>query len=207
MNINFFYSLLENTKSDDEVTDICRKYLLHGTPSVFNGNDDDFYEFRRIIGNKFKTSFHEIYITGSAKLGFSPYKGTDFNENSDIDVSIISSALFESIMSDVSIYQMEYRGNRKAVTEVELKMYHDFLEYTALGWIRPDKLPYSFQIGKLRDDWFAFFRSISYGKSRIGNYKISAGVFKSYNHLEQYLYSGLYEVRKSLNRKKKWQHK
>ena len=74
-------------------------------------------------------------------------------------------------------------------------MYHVFLEYVALGWIRPDKLPISFQMKTMKNDWFSFFDSISYGKSQVGNYKVHAGVFKSYEHLENYIVSGLQDIR------------
>jgi hypothetical protein len=78
-------------------------------------------------------------------------------------------------------------------------MYHNFLEYTAIGWIRPDKLPYSFRITELKKDWFEFFNSISYGNSEIGDYKVSGGVFKTYDYFERYIYSGLIQLKKLLD--------
>jgi hypothetical protein len=67
-----------------------------------------------------------------------------------------------------------------------------------IGWIRPDKLPISFQIKDFKDDWFDFFNSISYNQSEVGDYKVSAGVFKSYFYLEEYTISGLRNLRNSL---------
>ncbi|WP_419657742.1 hypothetical protein Dvar_68610 [Desulfosarcina variabilis str. Montpellier] len=191
-----FFSLLDSISSDESILDFCRKHVLHGTPFIFAERDDDFYEFRKRIGDKFRIPFHEIYITGSAKLGFSPFKRKSFDYDSDIDVALISLNLFDSIMNDISNYQMSFRKNRQVVREVELKMYHDFLEYTALGWIRPDKLPISFQMKAFKDDWFDFFRSISYGKSEVGNYQVNAGVFKSYQHFESYVFSGIKDLKR-----------
>ena len=71
-------------------------------------------------------------------------------------------------------------------------------QYTALGWIRPDKLPLSFQIENLKNDWFQFFEALSNGKSEVGNYKVNAGVFKDYKHLELYTISGIKQVKNSL---------
>ena len=106
-------------------------------------------------------------------------------------------------MRDISKYQMSFRKARYVVRESELEMYHQFLEYVALGWIRPDKLPISFQMQTFKNDWFSFFQELSYGKSEVGNYKVNAGVFKSYEHLEHYIVSGLVDVRtKRLRRKK-----
>jgi predicted nucleotidyltransferase len=194
---------LEKQDTGEKQYDFCRKFVLHGTPFVFGGRDNDFYEFRKIIARKFGIPFHEIYITGSGKLGFSPFKLKDFDYDSDIDVAIISPKLFENIMRDISKYQMSFRKARYVVRESELEMYHLFLEYVALGWIRPDKLPISFQMKTFKDYWFDFFQELSYGKSQVGNYKVNAGVFQSYEHLEDYIVSGLVDVRNKRLRRKK----
>lgn len=98
-------------------------------------------------------------------------------------------------MLNITIFQMNFRKNRGSVHETEIKQYHKFLEYVALGWIRPDKLPISFQMKQFKDEWFDFFRSISNGKSEVGNYQVTAGVFKSYHHLEQYTLSGIKDLK------------
>ena len=197
MHLESFMEQLKEQDTTEKQYDFCRKFVLHGTPHVFNGRDDDFYEFRKRIAQKFNIPFHEIYVTGSGKLGFSPFKLKEFDYDSDIDVAIISPSLFENIMRDISKYQMSFRKARAVVRESELEMYHQFLEYVALGWIRPDKLPISFQMKTFKNDWFNFFQSLSYGKSEVGNYKVNAGVFQSYEHLEDYIVSGLIDVRKS----------
>ena len=162
----------------------CRKAVLHGTPWIFKGREDDYYEFRNRIAKKFNISFHEIYITGSAKLGFSPYKKTEFSYESDVDVAIVSSQFFDQIMESIRGYQMQLRESRLAVSEWEIKKYHKFLEYGAIGWMRPDHLPHSFLVKMLKDDWFNFFSSISYGKTEIGNYKLKFRTSKfAYNYM------------------------
>ncbi len=183
---------------DNELSHFCRRNSLHGTPAVFNGNEDAYYEFRSRIASKFLISFHEVFITGSAKLGFSPFKKKLFDYESDVDVAIISGDLYEKIMANIHEYQMALRENRKAVSVDELKAYHKFLEYGAIGWMRPDLLPTSFRVSELKKDWFEFFDSISYGKSEVGNYKVTAGAFKSYSHLERYTLSGLRSLRTKL---------
>lgn len=193
-----FITTLTDTPDDEALIDFCRRRALHGTPAVFNGNEDAYYEFRKRIANKFGISFHEVFITGSAKLGFSPHKNKLFDYDSDIDVAIISATLYDRIMSFIHDYQMGLRENRKAVTYEELKGYHRFLEYGAIGWMRPDLLPTSFRVIELKRDWFDFFDSISHGKSEVGNYKVTAGAFKSYAHLEQYTLSGLRSLRTKL---------
>lgn len=200
MNILEFNEKLIQLDSEDELNDFCRKLVLHGTPFVFNGREHDYYEFRKKIANNFDVSFHEVYITGSAKLGFSPFKEKEFDLESDIDVAIISINLFEEIMWNINKYQMDYRASRRTPDAYEIRQYHGFLEYTALGWIRPDKLPISFQMKELKNRWFDFFNSISFGRSEVGNYKVSAGVFKTYQHYENYIVSGFNGHRNKLKK-------
>lgn len=195
MDLSDFLTKLNSLSSNEEFYDFCRKIVLHGIPYVFHNRENDFYEFRKKIALNFHISFHEVYIIGSAKLGFSPFKKKNFDYDSDIDVAIISPQLFKKLMRDISKYQMNFRNSRATVTEYELKMYHQFLEYVALGWIRPDKLPLSFQMKSIKDDWFAFFDSLSNGKSEVGNYKVAAGVFQSYEHLEDYIIDGFKNIK------------
>jgi hypothetical protein len=197
MELDDFLSSLQNIK-DDELMDLCRKKILHGIPYIFREKEDIYYEFRKRISQKFDIDFHEVFITGSAKLGFSPHKRKIFDYDSDIDVAIVSPKLYEEILDVISGYQMELRRSRRTITSREINIYHEFLEYTAMGWIRPDKLPLSFRVGKLKNEWFEFFSSISYEKSEVGNYKVAAGVFKTYHHFEQYTVSGFKDLKHSL---------
>lgn len=148
--LNNFLSKLKNLKDEEEITDFCRKYLIHGIPYIFTDNQDEYYEFRKRISQHFDINFYEIYITGSARLGFSPFKQKRFDDDSDIDVAIVSPQLYEKMLEPIYEYQMELRKARKSITVRELDQYHSFLEYTAIGWIRPDKLPLSFDVGILK---------------------------------------------------------
>jgi len=197
MDLNGFLGELKILDGDDELLDFCRRHVLHGVPYVYEGRVGEYYDFKKLLSKEFDVPFHEVYITGSGKLGFSPHKHKLFDYDSDIDVALISPGLFERIMKDISQYQMNFRKARAVVRERELSMYHEFLEYAALGWIRPDKLPISFQMKAMKDKWFGFFDSISYGKCSVGDYKVSAGVFKSYSHLEEYIVSGLKDIKKT----------
>ena len=141
---------LSRCAGETAVLDFCRKRLLHGTPKIFRGREDAYYDFRKRIANEFNVNFHEVFIIGSAKLGFSPHKQRLFSYDSDVDVAIVSMALYERIMEYIHEYQMQLRDNRKAVTDRDLRNYHKFLEYGAIGWMRPDLLPTSFQVKELR---------------------------------------------------------
>lgn len=198
MSLEQFLESLCATSGEVETLDFCRRMFLHGTPFVFNERESEFYHFRKRIANKFDISFHEVFIVGSAKLGFSPFKRKIFDFDSDIDVAVVSANLFDNFMERIRSYQMSLREARTTVQSAEIKNYHKFLEYVAIGWIRPDLLPLSFQIEELKNDWFDFFKSISNGNSEVGNYKVSAGVFKDYKHLEHYTVSSLTGLQKAL---------
>jgi hypothetical protein len=60
----------------------------------------------------------------------------------------------------------------------------------------------------VKNDWFDFFKSISYKQSEVGDYKVTAGVFKSYEYFESYTVDGLEKVRNlNLVEKQQCQHK
>ena len=189
--------LLDNiNKADttDKRLEIVQKFLFHGTPFVFDGREGEYFEFRRKIANKFKIGFHEVFIIGSAKLGYSYHKESDFSYNSDIDIVIVSEKLFDDFHMKISEYQYQLEKQHLTINQNELMMYNSFLRYLVKGWMRPDKLPTSFQVKALKNDWFDFFASLSYGKSEVGNYKVAAGLYKNYEYLEKYYSKGLEDI-------------
>lgn len=195
---NFLKNLCDQ-KTDELLLDFARKRVLHRIPHIFIGNEDGYYEFRKRISEFFgNVPYNQIHICGSANLGFSPLKRKLFDFDSDIDVAIVSSELYDAIMKEIRELQYSYRNNDKLFTEYELKQYHSFLEYTAIGWIRPDKLPTALQIGKMKDLWFQFFNDLSYGKSEVGNYEVRAGLYKTYEDLEIYTLDGLKKIRSEM---------
>ncbi|WP_427833327.1 hypothetical protein ACQP4G_09605 [Actinobacillus pleuropneumoniae] len=96
--------------SDDKIIEFTRKNIIHGTPFIFASNEDKFYDFRKAIADKWNIIYHEIYITGSAKLGFSFFKNKLFDNDSDIDVAIISNSLFDRIAKEVEDFQWNIRN-------------------------------------------------------------------------------------------------
>lgn len=175
-----------------------QKFLFHGTPHVFNERENDYFEFRTEIANKFDVGFHEVFIVGSAKLGFSFHKKKDFDYDSDIDVVIVNEKLFEEFYSKISDYQYQLDKHHRTVNMKEKELYNEFLQYLVKGWMRPDKLPISFQVGELKRNWLDYFNSLSNGKSTVGNYKVRAGLFKNRTYLEKYYVSSVNNTRATL---------
>lgn len=74
-----FKEIIKESDSLEKRLVFVQKFLFHGIPEVFKNREEDYFEFRNRIVNKFNVGFHEVFIVGSAKLGFSYFKGTQFN--------------------------------------------------------------------------------------------------------------------------------
>ncbi len=158
------------------VENIVRRHITFGDSFVLQ--EDKYYELKFDISTHFGIHPSEVIVVGSGKLGFSivPRKRyRPFGDTSDVDVAIISSTLFDKLWLSVFEYRNEV-GYWPKETE--------FKDYLFRGWIRPDKLPPSnkFIIGK---DWWEFFRSLT-AQGKYGQYKISAGLYRSWQFLEHY---------------------
>lgn len=187
--------LVGDANNFDDCLRIVRKHIIHGIPFVFQNREEDYYEFRDSIANYFKIGFYEVLILGSAKLGFSYHKSSNFSLESDIDVALVNQYLFEQYYNNICDYQYEIDKGLIIMTEKENIQYKCFLQYLIKGWMRPDMLPSKLKILSMKEDWFNFFKSISYGKSIVGNYKVAGGLFKDYHYLEKYYTESLLKVK------------
>lgn len=187
-------SEVNRAKDVQSITEIVQKHLLHGLPFVFDKREDDYFEFRNIIARHFGIGFHEVFIVGSSKLGYSYHKDSIFSLDSDIDVVLVNESLFENYYHNVCEYQYEIDNGLVTTTQEEKTEYNKFLKYLVKGWMRPDKLPPKIQNSAIKSEWFNFFDSISYGKSPVGNYKVSGGLFKNYQYLEKYYTDSIYKA-------------
>lgn len=191
----YLLRIITHSNSESELLDIVRKYLIHGTPYVFNNRENEYFEFRNLIAQHFMgTSFYEVFIMGSAKLGYSYHKDSVFSYDSDIDVAIVNPMLFYQYANAVRSFQYACEAGGISMFQRERDDYHKFLEYMIKGWMRPDKLPWK-GCGELKTDWFDFFKSISNGKSVVGNYQVSAALFRDYTSLEIYYMESLKRIK------------
>lgn len=177
---------IENANSDSEYLRIVRKYLIHGIPYVFKDRPNQYYDFREQIASHWHVGFQEVLILGSAKLGYSYHKNSVFSDESDIDVAIVNQSLFESFYLEIRNFQYRIESGLETLTYHEKTEYNRFLSYMIKGWMRPDILPVKITGELSKDEWFNYFRSISYSNNLAGNYKVSAGLFKSFGYMEYY---------------------
>lgn len=177
---------IEYANSDGEYLRIVRKYLIHGIPYVFKDNPNRYYDFREQIASHWHVGFQEVLILGSGKLGYSYHKDSEFSVESDIDVAIVNQSLFEDFYQEIRNFQYRLESGLEVLTSHEKKEYNRFLSYMIKGWMRPDILPVKITGELSKDEWFSYFKSISYGNNLAGNYKVSAGLFKSFDYMEYY---------------------
>lgn len=97
-----FRAYLKN--DSNTIERIMNKYLLFCVPYIYRDNEDVYYELKEEISNYFKIQQTQIYIVGSAKLGFSISPNKRFknlNEDSDIDIAIIDERLFDKFWKEI----------------------------------------------------------------------------------------------------------
>jgi hypothetical protein len=170
--------MLEDYKSDLNCLNslqLFRKYIL-GNCHILSPQQH--LEIREEISANFNVEFQDVIIVGSGKLGFSikPSKRyMAFCDESDIDVAIVSTKLFEKVWEETYKYEKS-----KADWPESTK----FFSYLSKGWIRPDKLPKS-QYFTFTDVWWNFFNELTISK-KYGPYKIRAGLYYSNFFLQEY---------------------
>jgi hypothetical protein len=193
MDLEEFFETLNNTQPED-IERFTKKYVFHGTPFVFRNREHEWFDFRDRISKKFNIDYSDVFIVGSGKLGFSYFKKTAFSLDSDIDVVLHNSKLFDDFFHMICDFETAKLNGEIILSDSEEKEYSKFKSYFVRGWMRPDLLPNKYQSKVIKNDWFEFFKSISYGKSEVGNYKIAAGLFKDSYCLEKYYIGTILEI-------------
>lgn len=103
---DFFKDLQEKKDSY-----IVSKWILDKIPYIFKDDLEQYINWKELLSNKIKVDSRAICITGSANCGFSlnPQKNyRKFNDESDIDVAIISTHYF-----DISWHYLRNMGSER----------------------------------------------------------------------------------------------
>ena len=193
----FCYDLKKCNEVD--LDDFISVNILNPIPKVFKGSSKNYLAFRERIAKKFNVDPNHIFLVGSSSMGFSYHKsGKLFDSDSDIDVAIVDEALFEEYSEILSTYHYDIIYHRVPQTRSQQTRYNTFLGYYAVGWLRPDKGTDIMNRHPRVNDWWEYFKSISYNRSEIGDHKVSAGIYKSKKYLLKYQRLNLINLRKSI---------
>jgi len=194
---SFNEKLSKHTSSD--FSSFIKANITGILPAVFEGDASKYRGFRERIALKFNVDPEHVYIVGSGALGFSFVKeGKKFDIGSDIDVAIVDEELYEEYSKILSSYHYEYIHRRTTLGLNQQSRYRQFLEYYAVGWLRPDKGTDIMNRHHSVTNWWQYFKSISYGRSEVGNHKVNAGIYKSDYYFHKYQEIGLSDHRKGI---------
>jgi hypothetical protein len=156
----------------------------------FNGNKEKILDLKEAIAFYFKIHSRNIEIAGSAKLGISLNNarlGLPFDENSDIDLIVVSSELFDVAWHELLKLDWKYATllpkDRTALDDC----------YNALhrGFISPDRLPNQTEF---YNNWWRIFNQLS-DDDKFEKRKIRGRLFKSWLFVEKYYSIKIDELR------------
>jgi hypothetical protein len=182
------------------VDEITSEILLAGQAAHVSDAGRNYIAQRIAETFGFASSEVQVWIVGSAKLGFSitekkrkdrpvlsrfrPYGG-----DSDIDVAVVSTPIFDAIWSDLSRHafavakQLPWESGRLG-------------SYLVHGWLRPDHFPRGARLRRC-DEWWDLFHSLS-REPRFERHAVRGGLFHSVDELFQYQTRAVRECRQSL---------
>lgn len=187
---NLITEFKDKLNQDTAEKELINRYLIFGTPYIFKDDESIYYTLKEKIATYFEVSHTDVYMTGSAKLGFSiaPQKlWKKIGDDSDIDIAIISEKLFDTFWIDL----LDFRIGLTSRTKQDDIAYRKFLEYFFKGWLRPDLFPFKY---KNRNAWFDFFKSISY--KDYDKRKISCAIFRNMHFFQTYHTQNIQNIRK-----------
>lgn len=147
---------------------------------------DKMDSFKEIISNSFEVSFHSAQIVGSAKLGISlspdkPFKRfvahttNKYEKESDIDIAIISSNLFQDIWEKL----------REGKKQYLIPKYNKIASSIFLGYINDDDFK---NLDFMRKEWE---EKISHSNIKLQNdisilHPISYRIYRNWEDLQDY---------------------
>lgn len=180
-------------------------------PHCLQDSPDVYREFKDKIPANLGVKKSGIQIVGSGCIGYSvaPRKFPNvFHEESDIDVVIIDSDVFDGIWSSLRNW-LYPRRNAKIIPSDELEWINKEKDAIYWGWldiytlIIPGIVKDSYQLKEMRDlrnKWFNLFQSLpnDFPDSNLYGRKISARLYRSEVHLSQYHANGLWQLKREL---------
>lgn len=172
---------------------LCNSYDKYFYPK----DRDLLWSLKKDFSKAFGLCIREIEIAGSAKIGISYNKGKynkRFDENSDIDIIIVSSSLFDNLWLKV----VEFDKNNFKLDESERINLNQTLNYINEGIISPDKLPLELEPRKEIWDIFEKFS----GKPEYDYRKVRGRIFKNWFFVERYYLNSFHLLEKEIQKEK-----
>lgn len=190
--------ILEEIKQDIEglsEKEFLIKYLLRSNNWYFSKYQDKTEEFavrqmdtlKEILNKNIGVAFHNVLMVGSGKIGYSlspQKKFKEFDEDSDIDIAVISSKLFEFIWEKLRHeYSIKYARNYKDIASSIYRGFINEKDFTSIDEVRPvwnDKID---NANKEIQNKLSIYNPINYR------------IYRSWEDLEAYHISGLRKLK------------
>jgi hypothetical protein len=185
--------------------EIFQKHIVDGNTyffsSVISDNSKE-YQTKSLIASYLGVHIHEVIFVGSAKLGYSlnpknlynkfdsKFQATKQNKHkSDLDIAVISNALFNNIGHNIFDYTDSFKNKwfdseyyfGERLKEFNVPIYFKYFEYFTKGWFRPDMKPkgYEFCVSKtfeeLKKELFSSFKR-----------KTGLGIYQDWHFFKHY---------------------
>lgn len=187
-----FARLLQVTQLDW----ILENHVLTGLPYHFCDNPELYEEMVSVLAHDLNVDEEDIRVVGSARIGFSlapPRFGQPFDAFSDIDVIVVSPALFDPSWVDI-VTNRHLRWSRlRPKTQERLKA-HQSHHYIYQGWIYPMSVSEALGIG---EQWFNAFNGLS-KIPELSNRNVNARLYRSWDHARYYHRRGLRQIKRNL---------
>lgn len=188
---------------------VAKVFLLEGLPAVFAKSPMKYLIFREQVADRFEIGYQDVCIVGSAKLGFSPSPnkfGRPFAETSDVDVVIISSALFDQGTHELFRYihnvgpGLEHENKKPVSVEArDWRLHKEAVRNFVYENFNPAHLP---EDHSLRNHIFGSISSTSALflalEPQVFVSKIRCCIFKHWRSAEQYYVNTLRQLKRRL---------
>ena len=197
--------LLREIQGSDHAQ-LVRERLFTGTPYVFRERPELFNALSAHLASELAIDQDSIRIVGSAMTGFSlsPLNfGRPFNEGSDIDVVVVSEALFDEVWAGLQKWRYPWHLRRWEKSR-EGPWGKERLEELVLGWCNPIKIdPPTLGAREpaqpLRDfawRWLAAFNSVGRSYAALARRQFTGRLYRTWEYATRYHAYGFGEVLK-----------
>jgi hypothetical protein len=190
MDPDLFRDLLKTRTSED----IVQELLYDPSPFCYYDNNESYLKLRKKICEKFQIHPQNFTIVGSAKIGFSLDPKNHprvFQNNSDIDIVLVSEDLFQKIWFDLLKIEKEINEGRLRLDAVRAHNFNYIKKLIFQGWIRMDVIYETFDFAR---DWWDFFNCLS-REEFDSAHEIHAAVFRTWMHASIYYEESIFELR------------
>jgi len=105
----FKKAVLASSMRDRE--SLVRLWLTEGIPYAFKNSAGTYDEMREWLAVRLKVQIKDVTLVGSGRIGFSMKPlvfGREFSESSDLDLTIVNLALFESCRTDAERFANDF---------------------------------------------------------------------------------------------------